>query len=138
MITEKIICNGKQYAYIIRNPQNIKGKNFFGNKDNYLQVGILELKKGTKIEAHYHLPRSDEVKKTQEVLILLSGELEVCFYDVEKNVKVESTILLNGDILILLDGGHSFNAIMDTEFIEVKQGPYRGIEIDKKHLNYIN
>ena len=36
-----------------------------------------------------------------------------------------------GDFLLLLGGGHSFEMLEDSELIEIKQGPYAG-DKDKK------
>ena len=41
-----------------------------------------------------------------------------------------SRMLEAGDVVLLLDGGHSFDIIDDARMIEIKQGPYVG-EADK-------
>jgi hypothetical protein len=35
---------------------------------------------------------------------------------------------------MLLSGGHGFNVLEDSKIIEVKQGPYRGVEEDKERI----
>ena len=88
--------------------------------------------KGTRLKPHIHLPQDKIIKKNQEVLIILSGMLEVAFYD--EKTKIDSRILEGGDIIVFLDGGHGFDIITETKLIEVKQGPYQGQEKDKKYL----
>jgi hypothetical protein len=36
--------------------------------------------------------------------------------------------LREGDILLLVDGGHGFRMLEDTVFVEIKQGPYTGLD----------
>ena len=41
--------------------------------------------------------------------------------------------LNKGDIILLIDGGHGFKIMEDAVIMEIKQGPYVGIE-DKEHF----
>ena len=38
-----------------------------------------------------------------------------------------------GDVILLVSGGHGFQALEEVEMIEVKQGPYTG-EQDKRRF----
>lgn len=136
MRIEKIKSNNKQLAYIIRIASNVTGQHFFGDTEDFLQVGMMGLDKGTELKAHYHLPQNKMITKNQEVLIIVSGKVEVFFFDSDNNIKVGSSILEDGDILVLLDGGHAFKILSDTKLIEVKQGPYKGQEKDKKYMEF--
>ena len=131
MIVENIESNGKQLAYIIHGNSEVKGQQFFGSAEDFLQVGIMGLDKGTELKPHYHLPQRKIITKNQEVLIILSGKVEVLFFNSDKKTKIDSFILKGGDIIVLLEGGHGFNILEDTKLIEVKQGPYKGQENDK-------
>ncbi len=51
------------------------------------------------------------------------------FYDADQRY-LESRILLPGDVILLIQGGHGFEVLEEVEMIEVKQGPYVG-ERDK-------
>jgi len=42
----------------------------------------------------------------------------------ENGEPVESGVAVAGDILVLLAGGHGFQATADLEMLEIKQGPY--------------
>lgn len=33
-----------------------------------------------------------------------------------------------GDVLVLVDGGHGFRMTEDTVLVEIKQGPYLGLD----------
>jgi hypothetical protein len=96
-----------------------------------LQIGILELKKGEWIHPHFHLPRERVVNKTHKAVYVVSGSMKFYFY--KKGVKVKEVIVYEGEIVFLLEGGFGFKAIEDgTRIIEVKQGPYPGLEGDKE------
>jgi hypothetical protein len=74
-----------------------------------------------------HRPLQRQLIGTSEVLILRKGR---CIMDVYNNEKVlvASRELQEGDIMLMVDGGHGFRMLDDTVFLEVKQGPYTGID----------
>ena len=51
----------------------------------------------------------------------------------EKQLPSCAEQLREGDILLMVDGGHGFRMLEDTVFLEIKQGPYTGIE-DKERF----
>ena len=59
--------------------------------------------------------------------------LKVDFYDDEKNI-LGSEYLNQGDLIMLIKGGHGFSVIENLEMIEIKQGPYLGNN-DKVRFN---
>jgi hypothetical protein len=63
----------------------------------------------------------------QEVLFIKSGIVRCDFY-LNNEVYYKSTILYTGDVILLSDGGHGFKMLEKSEVIEVKQGPYCGVE----------
>lgn len=83
--------------------------------------------KGKKIAPHVHNFMSRQVVYTQEVLVIRRGRLKVNLYSSEKEFLGER-ILLAGDVILLCGGGHSFEMLEETSIIEVKQGPYLGVE----------
>ena len=80
---------------------------------------------GKVIEPHLHNPVRREIHYTQEVLILKAGRMRVDFYDHDRNY-LESRVLVAGDVILLIEGGHGFEVLEEVEMIEVKQGPYVG------------
>jgi hypothetical protein len=53
-------------------------------------------------------------------------------YDKEDRL-LESLQLATGDFAVLLVGGHGYEILEeDTEVVEVKNGPYPGLEADKR------
>jgi hypothetical protein len=55
------------------------------------------------------------------------GLSEVTIYD-RSRCEVCRRLLRPGDVLLLVAGGHGFRQIEDTVFLEIKQGPYPGVE----------
>jgi len=130
---EKVEWNGKVFALIVRADYQPEGVSFITPKDNPLQLGVLRHRKGHKIKPHTHRNLPKTINEVQEVLHIDYGKIEVEFYE-SGGKKTGSTVLNSGDTILLLSGGHGFNILEDSKIIEVKQGPYGGVEEDKEHL----
>jgi len=88
-----------------------------------LQVGYFNYQEGHEFKAHKHIPRKRVIEYTAETLLICSGSLRFDLY-CENGDPVRSDVAVAGDILILLRGGHGFQALADLEMIEIKQGPF--------------
>jgi len=133
MKTEKIEHGGKTFAVIIRDGANLETTTFLTPQDYPLQVGFLVHKKGEEVKAHRHNKISRTVNFTEEVLIVQKGKMEIDFYD-NDGEKIKSSTAKEGDIIILLDGGHGWKHDEDSKIVEVKQGPYVDVKDDKTYL----
>jgi hypothetical protein len=60
------------------------------------------------------------------VLLVRSGSCEVDVYDDDE--LIATTHLSPGDVMVLVAGGHALRMLEDTVLVEVKQGPYVGVE----------
>lgn len=130
---ENVEHKGKLFAIILRSGFETEGVSFFTPKDSPLQLGVLRYKKGTEIRPHIHKTSIKTIRKTQEALHIEYGKIEVSFYDITGR-KVGNSILNAGDTVLLLEGGHGFKVLEDSRILEIKQGPYTGIEEDKRYL----
>lgn len=130
---EKIAWNGEVFALIMRADYEPQGVNFVTSQDNPLQLGVLKHQQGSKIKPHIHKSFPKTISEVQEVLHIEYGKVEVEFYETGGK-KVSCVILNSGDTILLLSGGHGFNILEDSKIIEVKQGPYRGVDKDKERL----
>lgn len=110
------------------------GLNFFSQDSEYVQVGSWGYSAGKELLAHSHNDVKREVLWTQEVLYIRKGRIRADIYDTS-NLKVAELIGEQGDLLILLIGGHGY-VILDegTQVLEVKNGPYLGADIDRRRL----
>ena len=126
---ENITHNSINLAIIIRTSFQKEGIQFF-TPDNYTQqLAYMNRPAGYVIQPHLHNPVKREVEFTKEVIFIKSGMVRVDFYD-ESQKYLQSTVLKQGDVILLAYGGHGFEILENCEMIEVKQGPYAG-EQDK-------
>jgi hypothetical protein len=122
---EQIEHNGRLLAIIVSNRFCQPGVHFFTPGEFSQQLAFIQHPAGKIIEPHIHNQVPREVRYTQEVLLLKRGQLRVDFYDDDQHY-LESRVLCAGDVILLADGGHGFEAIEEIEMVEVKQGPYAG------------
>jgi hypothetical protein len=138
---EKIEHHGKVLAVIARarSLENLKENkekmSFISPNDFPLQLGLHNRQKGETIAAHFHIPFT-ELKNfpVQEFFYIVAGKVKIDLYD-DRNGdrKVNEVIISSGDT-ILLNTGHGLTILEDTQMIELKQGPYRGREMEKRTL----
>ncbi|MBF0137264.1 MAG: hypothetical protein H7833_12945 [Magnetococcus sp. DMHC-1] len=117
------------YGIIVRHDYDKAGVSFFTPDDFSQQLAFMKHPAGKVIKPHFHNGHLRKVYYTQEVLFIRKGRLRVDFFDKEQQY-FKSYILGAGDVLLLTDGGHGFQALDPLEMIEVKQGPYAG-DFDK-------
>jgi mannose-6-phosphate isomerase-like protein (cupin superfamily) len=122
---EKIMHEDQLLAIIVRKDFTAEGIQFFTPNDYSQQLAYMHHAKGKIIEPHVHNLLSRQVHYTLEVLMIKSGKVRVDFYTEEKKY-TESRILHAGDLILLVSGGHGFEALEELEMYEVKQGPYAG------------
>lgn len=123
---ERVTKNNEVIALIIRHSFSSKeGVEFFTPDEYSQQLAYMNRPKGHIIRSHFHNQVTREVKYTQEVLYIRSGKMKVNLFD-SNLAFVTSKILQDGDVILLASGGHGFEMLEKTEFIEIKQGPYAG------------
>jgi mannose-6-phosphate isomerase-like protein (cupin superfamily) len=119
--------NGRAYCYVIRHHTAPEATTFFTPDDANQQVGYVVHPAGATVRRHYHLPLERTIVGTSEVLIVREGRCRLDIYDDDLQ-PVESLELGPGDVMVMVGGGHGFEMLEDTVLIEVKQGPYMGIQ----------
>ena len=124
--------NKKKLLHIIFSPKkNIQRINISPEKE-FLQAGLLNMKKGKKILPHKHFWKKNFQKKriVQESWIVISGQAKVYLYDINDKL-LTSKILKPGDISITFEGGHKMDILKNnTRIYEFKTGPYEGPKKD--------
>ena len=126
---KKITSGEELLAIIIPHDHESEGIEFFTPDSFSQQLAYMHHPEGKIIQPHVHNPVKRSVTFTQEVLFIRKGKLRVDFYNNQKKY-LQSHILEQGDIILLITGGHGFESLEEIEMIEVKQGPYIG-EQDK-------
>lgn len=114
---------GEQLALIVRANYSVNGVEFLTPDSFGQQLALMNRPKGEIIQPHVHLPVNRDLIGTQEVILMKTGRMRVDFY-LDDQSYVSSAILESGDIALLNIGGHGFELLEDSLFIEVKQGPF--------------
>jgi hypothetical protein len=129
---EHIVSNGRPLAYIIRGEMSPTKTTFLTPPEFKQQVGFVVYPAGGEVKRHVHRALERHLVGTSEVLIVRSGRCEIDVYDDDRKL-VATRELCCGDIMLMVGGGHGFRMHEDTVLLEVKQGPYTGIE-EKEHF----
>ena len=64
---------------------------------------------------------------TSEVLLVKAGHCLIDIYN-DAHELVATRELRVGDVMLMVGGGHGFRMLEDTVFLEIKQGPYTGLD----------
>lgn len=91
------------------------------------QVGFVVYPAGGEVVRHTHLALERHLTGTSEVLVVKKGH---CFIDIYNDAceLVATRELQSGDVMLMINGGHGFRMLEDTVFLEIKQGPYTGLD----------
>jgi mannose-6-phosphate isomerase-like protein (cupin superfamily) len=122
---EDIVIDGQLCAIILKAAYDESGIQFFTANDLSQQLASMSYKPGKIIPAHTHQRICRQVFQTQEALFIRKGKLRVDFYTAGQAYRC-SRVLEQGDVALLIAGGHGFEVLDELNMIEVKQGPYVG------------
>jgi uncharacterized protein with PhoU and TrkA domain len=114
-------------AVLIRAEMQPDATTFLTPPDYKQQVGFVVHPAGSEIPRHDHARVERSIRGTSECIIVRRGKSEVTIYDRQRR-EVCRRVIATGDVLLLVSGGHGFRQIEDTVFLEIKQGPYPGVE----------
>jgi len=109
----------------------VEGLNFITDDSLFIQVGSWWYQNGKNLATHKHntVPRESNI--TQEMVYVKRGSMLATIYDQDMNF-IEEVILKEGDLAIMVYGGHGYKILDDdTKIIEAKNGPFLSVEIDK-------
>ena len=123
---ERIMWNDEPLAHIIRADINPDTTTFLTPPEFNLQVGFIAYPTNGKIAPHFHLPLERHIVGTTEVLVVKRGRCEIDIYNEDKKL-VATRQLKTGDVILIIGGGHGFRMLEDTVILEIKQGPYTGL-----------
>lgn len=118
---------GRPLAYIIRTSLMPERTTFLTPDDFKQQVGFVVYPAGGEIARHTHRPLERHLVGTSEVLVVRKGRAEIDIFDDDRTLVATRELRL-GDVMLMVGGGHGFRILEDTVFLEVKQGPYTGVD----------
>jgi hypothetical protein len=124
---EEITAAGRTLAVIIRAQLSPSNTTFLTPPEYKQQVGFVVYPAGGVVHRHTHIPLERHIVGTSEVIVVRSGRCELDVYD-DDHALVATRALEKGDIMLMVGGGHGFRMLEDTVLLEVKQGPYTGID----------
>jgi len=116
----------------IRFDEISQSKEFLTEHYDEFQFGTFNLLRGEIIKKHIHKKQERIVTQTTEGIVVLTGSLEIDFFDEDEKF-IEKITLNERDSVLILSGGHGIRVLDDCKFIEFKQGPYIA-DIDKKYF----
>jgi mannose-6-phosphate isomerase-like protein (cupin superfamily) len=114
-------------AVIISRSFKKDGIEFFTPEELSQQLAYMNRPKGYQIAPHTHNQVERYIVNTLETLFIRSGRVKVDLYDRHQEF-VREVVLVEGDIILLVSGGHGFTMLEQSEIIEVKQGPFLGAD----------
>ena len=117
--------SGRELAVILKAGFSEPGLHFFTPDEYGQQLGYMRHPAQYVIAAHVHHEVERTVRSTMEVLLVRSGTVRVDLFD-DDLTHVATRVLTDGDVIMLVAGGHRFEMLTDAEMIEVKQGPFLG------------
>lgn len=121
-------------AIVIRKSPLKLGLEFFTKETEPLQVARMGYAPGYEVPAHVHYRQHRTTSRTQEVIVVMEGSVELTIYTSDGKF-VSRGDLLAGDTVVLLSGGHSLKSLyLGAQCLEVKTGPYYGRDRDKRLL----
>lgn len=124
---ERFEWEGRPMAYVIRAAFSPERTTFVTPSELQLQLGFIVYPAGSEIPRHVHQPVERHLRGTPEVLIVKSGLCWIDIYNDDRQI-VATTQLHPGDTMLMVGGGHGFRMIENTVLVEIKQGPYPGVD----------
>jgi hypothetical protein len=124
---ERILWDGIPLCYLIRSELVPTETTFLTPPEWKQQVGYVVYCAGGEIARHVHRSIERKLIGTSEVLVVKKGHCLIDIYN-DNHKLVATRDLFPGDIMLMVGGGHGFRMLEDTVLLEIKQGPYTGLD----------
>lgn len=130
---KEITKDGVTLARLIEKEDIKPGLNFFSKDPEFIQVGVWgHYENGKYLQNHLHNKFDRTANRTYEAVYMVKGSMDVEIFDLDKN-PVDKFNIHTGEILILMECGHGYTITEeDTTVLEIKNGPFAGVEKDKE------
>lgn len=126
-MVEEVASGREVLCLIVRSSLTPDRTTFLTPPDYKQQVGFVVYPAGGEIARHVHRPLERHLVGTSEVLLVREGRCLLDVYDDDRNL-VATRELSRGDLMLMVGGGHGFRMLEPTTFLEIKQGPYNGLD----------
>jgi len=124
---ERIASRGGVLCLIVRAEFRPQATTFLTPPEYKQQVGFVVYPAGGEVARHLHRPLERRLVGTSEVVLVQEGRCLLDVYDDEREL-VATRELGPGDLMLMVGGGHGFRMLEDTVLLEIKQGPYTGLD----------
>lgn len=124
---EQVTANGEVLCVIVRAEYRPQATTFLTPPEYKQQVGHVVYPAGAEIPRHVHRALERRLVGTSEVLLVQSGRCLLDVYDEARHL-VATRELATGDLMLMVGGGHGFRMLEPTVLLEIKQGPYVGLD----------
>ncbi len=111
---------------IIRRDFKPNGTTFITGPELAQQVGFVVYPSGGVIRRHIHKNVDRQNISSSEAIVVRQGKLEIDIYDQLKSL-LATRELGEGDFILMVSGGHGFRVLEDAILLEIKLGPYAGV-----------
>ena len=132
MTLQRIEADGELLALIARKEYKSNVLEFVSDESYGFQIGFHNRKPGDRAKAHQSKIFT-EIKNLNpcKIYFVKKGKVGCDIYD-NSDKKINYVHLVEGDLIVFVSGGHGVDFLEPTEMIEIKQGPYRGPNEDKR------
>ena len=130
-MVERIEKDGILYAEVIWKDYSPPKTRFISDPERTFQFGVIAHEAGYDEPAHDHKKIERVVSDLQQMLVVISGKLQVKFFDVKTSEMFKDVILGPEDSICLVHGPHAISVLEKVKCISVKQGPFLGDANDK-------
>ena len=124
---EIVAGGGVELCYIVRAGFEPARTTFVTQPHFKQQVGFIKYEAGGQVPRHVHVPLERHLVGTSEVVLVRRGSCRLDVYTEDRDL-VTTRDLGPGDLILMIAGGHGFTMYEDTVLLEVKQGPYIGLD----------
>jgi len=116
---------------VVYKKHRIKRRVNLSPENHILQTSIVVINKLEPVLPHKHSLLRRETYGTFETWVILNGKGFVRFYDIDDTIVHECRVSM-GDVIVNFHVGHSLAPkTKHLTLVEVKNGPYWGVELDK-------
>ena len=134
MTFEILEFQGKRLAEVLFADISNESTQFYSRPDASLQLGMMSHPSGFVEKAHSHPEINRNPTPTQQAFVVISGEVDVDFFD-NSGELIKTFSLEAGDSILIIDGIHRIRVIRSSRCVTIKQGPYIQ-ELDKLEVNF--
>lgn len=128
-VVKKIYFKEKLIAFLF-NSNDISKTEFVSDPNDFFQLGLGCIKDTISLEPHVHNKIDRNINETSEFIYVVNGKMDIEIL-AQDGTFVSSIEVMAGYGFLQYFGGHKITIHANTQYFELKQGPYLGHAFDK-------